>query len=119
MPLEEVYAGRTTSLVRMNTRVDTHTPEHTQTHHDNIFLRINSRATLIKTRPWAPGAKQEAAQPGLLYPPLSPQKWPFCVVKATGPARARDRTLLQPERTFPIVALYCEGPCALRFPYRV
>lgn len=118
--MEEVYAGRTTSLVRMNTRVDTHTPEHAQTRHDNIFLRINSRATLIKTRPWALGAKQEAAQPGLLSPPLNPQKWPLCVVKATGPARARarDRTLFC-SQNFPIVALYCEGPCALRFPYRV
>lgn len=71
VPLGEgVYAGlpkhavsRTTTdaLVRMNARVDTHTSVHTQTHRDSIFLRINSRATLIKIlsrgNPWADAEK--------------------------------------------------------------
>lgn len=62
LPKHAVSRTTTDALVRKNARRDTHTPVHTQTNRDSIFLRINSRATLIKTlsrgNPWADREKR-------------------------------------------------------------
>lgn len=87
---EGVYADRPTTLFAAQPQTREHACGYTHicthTDHDNIFLRIASRATLIKTlsrvHPWV----DREAQPGLLFPPPSPLKRPFHGVKATDPA---------------------------------
>lgn len=87
---EGVYAGRpkhavssttTDALVHM-TCAWTHTPAHAQTHND-IFLRINSRATFIKTVCRVHPQMDREKRSLVCSPGPQPLKWAFCMVEAS------------------------------------
>lgn len=63
-------------------RMDTHTPVHAQTHNDT-FLRINSRATVIKTVCRVHPQMDREKRSLVCSPGPQPLKWAFCVVEAS------------------------------------